>query len=376
MSKHVFLVAHNRDESWKEPNAYGLYAIDDKGAHELIYEDEDISCWQPYPLKPRVTPPILPSMSNPELVKKELALCIVQNIHYGMEGIERGEVKFIRVMSQTPRPWDSRRLWGGDVGHTELISMSTALAGKVMWGIVPVFEDGSAYFYVPANQNVYFQALDENYMELQRERTYVNYMPGETRSCIGCHERPSNTPPRTSTVPLAMKQPPVMPGPQPGDKTGKQVMHFPTYIQPLLDEFCIKCHNEDGKPKAARRMILTGELTHNFSVSYENLMERDAAPTYAEHVDWEGTFYSPPKSIGSHKSPLIRALREGKQHKDLNLPQWAFVRLATWVDASGIYYGSYWGRRVLRFREQPRFRPAPTFEEAISTTDPTPLSER
>ncbi len=65
---------------------------------------------------------------------------------------------------------------------------------------------------------------------------------------------------------------------------------------------------------------------------------------YAGEVDLR-TPYSPPENIGSCKSKLIKALREGKQHKDLNLPHWAFVRIANWVDASGVYYGSYRGRR-------------------------------
>ena len=377
INKSLYLVAHNRDKSWQDPTAYGLYAIDDTGEHQLIYEEEEFSCWQPYPLKPRKRPPVLPGMSSPELAKKDMALCLVQDIHHGMEGIKPGEVKYIRVMSQTPRPWDSRRLWGGDVGHTELTSRNTALACKVMWGVVPVFEDGSASFYVPANQNIYFQALDEHYMELQRERTYINYMPGETRSCIGCHETPQDSPPQATTQPLAMSQPPVMPGPQPGDKTGQQVIHFPTYIQPVLNQFCIKCHSDEGEKNLDREMmILTDELTRNFTVSYINLLERDAVPTYAEHADWEGTPYSPPKSIGSHKSRLLKVLREGKQHKDLKLPEWAFVRLATWVDASGVYYGSYWGRRDKRFKDHSHFRPVPTFEDAISTTDPVPVSQR
>jgi hypothetical protein len=58
------------------------------------------------------------------------------------------------------------------------------------------------------------------------------------------------------------------------------------------------------------------------------------------------------------------------------LPQWAFVRLATWVDAAGIYYGSYWGRRHIRFKDHPSFRPVPTFEEAISTRCPIALEAR
>jgi len=98
--------------------------------------------------------------------------------------------------------------------------------------------------------------------------------------------------------------------------------------------------------------------------------------TYREASDWEGTPYAPPKTIGSHASGLIKALREGEQHKDLNLPIEDFARLATWVDASGVYYGSYWGRRLLEYRNHPNFRPVPTFSEALSTVNPLPVDKR
>ena len=53
-----------------------------------------------------------------------------------------------------------------------------------------------------------------------------------------------------------------------------------------------------------------------------------------------------------------------------------FARLAKWVDASGVYYGSYWGRRLLEYRDHPNFRPAPTFSEALSTVNPLPVDKR
>jgi len=164
-----------------------------------------------------------------------------------------------------------------------------------------------------------------------------------------------------------------MPGPQPGDETGRQAIHFPTYIQPILDKYCVKCHGEED-PEAD--LDLRGIPTELYSLSWESLIERRAAPTYREASDWDGTPYSPPKSIGSYKSRLIRALREGEQHEDLKLPQWAFVRIATWVDASGVFYGSYWGRRHIEYKDHPFFRPAPTFEEAISTVCSVPVEER
>ena len=41
---------------------------------------------------------------------------------------------------------------------------------------------GGEHFTVQADRNIFFQALDENYMEVRRMRTYVYFRPGETRS--------------------------------------------------------------------------------------------------------------------------------------------------------------------------------------------------
>ncbi|MHC4171198.1 MAG: HzsA-related protein, partial [Planctomycetota bacterium] len=371
LSEDLFLVAHNPDKQWDDPSAYGLYLINATGVHQAIHVDPEISCWQPTPLRVRAVPPVLSTPRDEELAAKQLAVCFVHDIYQGMEGIERGQVKYIRVMEQIPRPWDCRQFWDG-VGHTDLISRGTALAAKAMHGIVPVYEDGSAHFYVPADRNIYFQALDENFMELQRERTYVNYRPGEMRSCVGCHEKPNNLPAKQGSA-IAMEKAPVMPGPQPGDATGRQVIHFPSYVQPVLDRHCVTCHG-DREPEAG--FALTGTMTDRFSRSYENIMRRGLVKTYREASDWGGSPYSPPKTIGSHASRFITVLREGEQHKDLNLPLADFARLATWVDASGVYYGSYWGRRRLKYRNHPNFRPIPTFDEALSTVCPLPVDQR
>jgi hypothetical protein len=66
----------------------------------------------------------------------------------------------------------------------------------------------------------------------------------------------------------------------------------------------------------------------------------------------------PPKALGSHASRLIQLIRAG--HYEVTLPQDQWVRLVTWVDANGPYYGSYFGRRNLKYRDLPDFRRAPT----------------
>lgn len=69
-----------------------------------------------------------------------------------------------------------------------------------------------------------------------------------------------------------------------------------------------------------------------------------------------------PKALGSHASRLVTVLREG--HYDVKLSEGERLRLVTWVDANAPYYGSYFGRRNLIYKDHPDFRPVPTLESA------------
>ena len=64
------------------------------------------------PLKVRPPPPVLPSASDPQLAEKKLARCIVTDVYRGMEGVERGSIRYLRILEQVARPWSARRLAG------------------------------------------------------------------------------------------------------------------------------------------------------------------------------------------------------------------------------------------------------------------------
>jgi hypothetical protein len=358
-----FLVAHNPDKKWNDLSAYGLYLIDEFGNHVKIYQDDVYSCWEPYPLAPRKTPPVIPPVRKEAADAEEggEATVIVSDVYEGLDGIKRGEVKYLRVMEQVPRPWSSRRMWEYD-GGAPAISTGSVLGLKVMHGVVPVYEDGSASFIVPANKNIYFEALDENYMELQRERTYINYMPGEKRTCIGCHELRQFSP--SNKYIEALKYDPVRPHAQPGE-TAPRTIHYIADVQPVLDKYCISCHNENEN---AGDLVLTGELTEMFNVSYENIMEKGLVETVDEGDDFRDTEPLPPKSIGSHGSKFILTILNG--HYDVDMPIEDFVKLTTWVDANAQYYGTYYGRQDIKYKDHPDFRPLHTFEEAIRHEPP------
>jgi mono/diheme cytochrome c family protein len=231
--------------------------------------------------------------------------------------------------------------------------------------------DGSAYFRVPARRNIFIQALDENYMQVQAMRTFVNFQPGETRSCIGCHDPRAGSPMPEPLLALAKGASSLQP--QPGD-TGPRPLHYPADVQPILDRHCVRCHGGDA-PKAG--LDLRGTETEFFSASYENLLGKGAVSFLQEwsrppggksgpsHVGNGAMLHAevqPPYALGSHASKLMKLLLKG--HEDVQLEQAEFVRLATWVDANAQYYGSYYGKKNIRYTSDKDFRPVPTLDSA------------
>jgi len=373
LSDRFFLVSYNPDKLWKDPTAWGLYLLDEHGNRVPIFVDAETSCWQPVPLVPRARPPVLGSVADAETAGRGLATVVVRDVYCGLKGVERGAIKYLRVNEQVPRPWAARRSWDGDEYDQQhaVVTKKAHLGLKVQHGIVPVEADGSAHFTVPADKNIFFQALDADFREVQRERTYVNYRPGETRTCVGCHELPNDPPMADAAVPLALRRPPDKPGPQPGEATGARPIHYPTDVQPVLDKYCIRCHSGE-KPTGG--IDLTGTPTTLFSRSYENLLDRGMLPIIGENHPKTGNVeYLPAYSLGSHKSKLVAHLLKG--HNGIKLSQEEWVRLTTWVDSNGQYYGSYYGRRNVKYSGLPDFRPVPTFESACGLPPGLPAGE-
>ncbi len=397
VSEHEFLVSYKEDpaDHYKEvPHAYALYLIDSAGARRFIHADPELSCWHPTPVVARPVPPHLEPSLDRELAASRQALCILTNVHEGMEGIEPGEVKWLRINEALPRYWSTGRRWSPSLSSS---SWRAALWPRVQWGVVPVEEDGSAHFLVPANRSLFIQALDGDFQELQRERTYVNYMAGEVRSCTGCHGQSHRVTPAASIPPLALRRPPSQLQPQPcdelahgGDGRPGQVIHYPTDIQPLFDAHCIECH---GAEEPAANLRLTGEITQFYNTSYEQLASKElAGPIISEFLSFDrgdqgnhNGAYLPPKQLGSHASRLIDLLNDPEHpqnaehdHSQLLTPLQRMV-LSRWVDSNYQYYGSYFGRQHPRWVDpdpgNPDYDPAdfrrrPTFPEATGFLAP------
>ncbi|NQT37103.1 MAG: PD40 domain-containing protein, partial [Planctomycetes bacterium] len=185
--------------------------VDRRGNRELVYADVEISCFAPSPVKPRPRPTtVSPNPGREEPGKQQPGRFLLVDVYEGLEGVERGQIKQLRVVEETARISGlppGGRWWN----QAFLVSWQGAYIVKNILGVVPVEPDGSAYFEVPAGRAVYFEALDAEGREVQRMRTFVQAAPGVTRSCVGCHEDKKSAPLRPGSLPMAVLGEPVAP---------------------------------------------------------------------------------------------------------------------------------------------------------------------
>ncbi|MEO2009445.1 MAG: hypothetical protein ABGX22_12285 [Pirellulaceae bacterium] len=74
-------------------------------------------------------------------------------------------------------------------------------------GTTPLASDGSFFVETPADRLLHFQVLDSDRRVVGNQLTWIYSRPGETRSCVGCHERPHTT--VSPGHPLAASYPPI-----------------------------------------------------------------------------------------------------------------------------------------------------------------------
>jgi len=362
-SEKFFLVSHRPGGKTKSGAGHQLYALDAWGNRAELYRDPSISCFQPVPLRPRRKPVAITPVDDTSAVNvrytksKGLATLFLLDVYRGIPSIKRGRVKYLRVMGALNLSWyDAWRAGkqGDGAGmQASAVSGDGDVSIKKIHGLVKVHKDGSAFFTAPANRNLFFQALDENYMELHRMRTFLNLRPGETRSCIGCHEFRRNAPYLRNVRPEAMSHPAAALYPQPGD-TGPRTVHYAADIQPIFDKHCLSCHSGE-KPKGD--LDLTGVLNEKFSRSYDTLKKRKLVSYLESGFGSANVPAEPPLTFGSHRSKLVERIRTAPCKSKITRED--FIRIVTWIDANAPYYGTHRGKKNLKWKGAPDFRPLP-----------------
>ncbi|MCP4641310.1 MAG: hypothetical protein GY851_12785 [bacterium] len=315
LSEKCFLVARGKE----------ILAMNGAGTTYPLYalpsDEGPLTCHEPRPVVSRKPEPVIPPRSNPS---KPTGTLFLTDIYHGrsMEGVPRGSVKELLVLEQLPKPVNfSGGMWPISIGGTFTLAR--------ILGTVPVNPDGSAHFEVPAMRSLFFVALDEAGLSVKRMQSFLTVMPGETTSCVGCHEPRTNTPPSGAALLQAMHTPPstIKPVAHVSD-----VMDFARDIQPILDKYCVKCHNPE---RYAGRADFTGDHSPLFSQSYWTITQRGLA------VDGrnEPKGNRPPYTIGSSASPLMKKIAGG--HNDVRVTAEERDRIRLWIDSSAPYAGTY-----------------------------------
>jgi hypothetical protein len=281
-----------------------------------------VECHEPRPLRPRPREPVIPTRSDSRQATGKL---ILQDVYAGrrMEGVKRGEIKKLLVLESLPKPINYS-------GKMPPMSFGGTYTLERILGTVPIEPDGSAYMELPAMRSLFFVALDENNNSVKRMHSFLTIMPGETTSCVGCHEQRQRTPfPPEGGKLQALGRPPNRVTPLAGIP---EVFDYPRDIQPILDKHCVACHDYDQRTGG---VILTGDHGPIFSHSYYTLTARQL---FSDGRDRLRTNL-PPRSVGTSASPLMKML-DGS-HYDAQLTQHEQDMVRYWIESAAPYPGTY-----------------------------------
>ncbi len=378
------------DEERNPSNSMGIYYYDRFGNLELLYRDEKISCVNAIPLKSRAVPPDF--ASDVDWNGPQEGEFVIQNIYEGLSEYgftkDKQSAKRLRIVATVPKVQPQMNVPG--------LGITTEEPGKFVLGTVPVEEDGSAYFRVPSGVPYFFQALDENGVTVQTMRTLVDLLPGETATCVGCHESREQSPASHTTFPLALKRPPskILP-----DPPGTWPFQYTELVQPVLDKHCVSCHSPESREHHAAKLDLTPHRSYHSLLSFGDGPVKLGGPLYAElgylgekalrhhrevpettqmnairfaamtfvnqgggalkDVAYERDI-SIPGTAAASQSRLLSILmnRDGQHipaHENLALDSEELYRLIVWMDLYALYQGYYseeQERQLSEFREK------------------------
>ncbi|MFD2255236.1 hypothetical protein ACFSSA_00980 [Luteolibacter algae] len=341
-------VTHSYGKVPKGSGKMGIVLADVFGNEVLVYESGDpvLGTFGALPIGPRKVPPAIPDTVD---YTKDHGFLYVNDVYLGtgkeMAEVERGSIKYLRIIdAPARRTYDERGVWNVDAQQVTAMNWNLTNNKRIL-GDVPVEEDGSAFFKIPADTFVQIHALDENKQMVQAMRSGTIVRPGETQGCIGCHEDRVSAPSATNAVPLATKRAPseLQAWIKGKDVKKPEPFNYLTEVQPIFDKNCISCHDH-GK-EAGEILNLSGDLSFPFNVSYHELMVRSGA-RYSGPEEKMVNFVGdgPPGVLpafawGSHRSKLVRVLKEG--HHGVELSDAEMQTITGRIDVNAVYYGSY-----------------------------------
>jgi len=359
LSEKYFLVSMQMTPQ----SLWGIYLVDVFDNYTLIAEAKGQALLEPVPFRAQPRPPLIPDRVKPE---SREAVVYLSDVYAGdaMAGVPRGTVKKLRVYE----PHYAYPKMGGHIN----IGVDGPWDARRLHGTVPVYEDGSANFKVPANTPLALQPLDEEGRAVQVMRSWFTAMPGEVLSCNGCHEPQNSTPARLQTI--AATKAPADITPWRGPARG---FSFKREVQPALDKYCVGCHDggpsKDGRtPPDFSAQAKAG--WRNFTPSYLALHRyvRRPGPESDYHVQ-------APMEWHASTSELVQMLQKGHYNVKPDAEFWD--RLYTWIDLNVPDHGTWGEHRAiagnyhdLRLAMRTKYANRPEDPEALPDIKPAPVT--
>jgi formylglycine-generating enzyme required for sulfatase activity len=322
---------------------FSIYLIDRFDNEICLLREAGHDLCEPVPFMKTPVPHAQPDRIEPGSTTAQV---YIANIYEGpgLKNIPVGTVKNLRLYTYTFGFRDEGGLYGS-IGLDGPWDMRRTL------GTVPVNADGSAYFKVPANTPIAVQPLDAEGQSLQVMRSWFTARSGEYLSCAGCHEKQSfvaRTPRAAANMPLEEIRP--WRGPE-------RNFEFVREVQPVLDAFCVRCHNQPDPPHAdmfghkkwkpdlrGTSMVTNwhsrahgrvwDKFGGKFSVPYFNLVR------FVRHPGIESDIHLfEPMEWHAETTELMMMLDKG--HHGVKLSEEARDRLITWIDFNTPYHGRW-----------------------------------
>ncbi len=305
-----------------------LVVVDGQGRETELYRldkaliEAGVQCHEPRPVIRRPREHVIAPHADES---RRTGTVILADVYQGrnMVGVERGEITRLLILETLPMPIHY-------TGGMSPITVNGSFTLERVVGTVPVEPDGSAHMELPALRSFFFVALDADHESVKRMQSFLTVQPGETVSCVGCHEQRTRSVANVGRMSLqALARPASRIEPV---KDVPDVYDFPRDIQPILDRHCVACHNPE---RWAGRVLLTGDRGPLFSHSYFMLIAR------GQIADGGNLPQSnrPPRSIGAVASPLMHKIKSG--HHDVKLSRHEQDVIRYWIEAGATYPGTY-----------------------------------
>ena len=174
---------------------YDLFIMDkDGGSPKLVHADPRNNDYDPIVLAPRtlhyekysMSPKVQEALKNGQKTGFFFDANVYSRQSDGQprdnelrDANGNGLVKYVRVLGAVPTPRNCGYC-GESMGNTEFERQHVIGYGDVR-------ADGSFSIEVPANTPMHVQTLDEDGLMLVNQLQWINVMPGEQRTCTGCH---------------------------------------------------------------------------------------------------------------------------------------------------------------------------------------------